>query len=117
MVVHVGLARSQQHKDESDRNWDLQDRFQEDSLIQSDEGHGWLLQKLHTTYQGAMFRAELIIGVSCTGLPLTAETGVLEVPTSPAVMYFLQTTDTALNFPLRTGPSASLNIQKQCYFL
>lgn len=51
-----------------------------------------------------MFGAELITGVSCTGLPFTAETGVLEVPASPAVMYFLQTTDTALNFMLRTAP-------------
>lgn len=117
MVVHVGLARPQQHKDESDRNWDLQDRFQEDGLIKSDEGHGWLLQKLHTAYQGEMFGAELITGVSCTGLPLTAETRILEVPTNPAVMYFLQTTDAALNFTLRTAPSASLIIHKQCYFL
>jgi len=87
MVVHVGLARSQQHKDESDRNWDLQDRFQEDGLIESNKGHSWLLQELHTTCQEAMFSAELITGVSCTGLPLTVETVILGVPTSPGDLY------------------------------
>lgn len=51
-----------------------------------------------------MFGAELITGVSCIGLPSTAETGVLEVPASLLkVMDFLQNTDTALNFTLRTA--------------
>ena len=48
VVVHIGLTRTQQDKEEANRDRDLEHGLQKDRLVQPDEGHGRLLQKLNT---------------------------------------------------------------------
>ena len=49
MVVHVILAWAQQDEEEPYGDWDFQHRLQQHRLVQPDERHCWLLQKLHAT--------------------------------------------------------------------
>lgn len=48
VVVHAGLAGAEQDEEEANGDGNLQHRLQQDSLAQPDEGHGGLLQELHT---------------------------------------------------------------------
>ncbi len=49
MIVHVGLTGTQQDENKANGDGNLEHRLEEDCLIQPDEGHGRLLQKLNTT--------------------------------------------------------------------
>lgn len=48
MVVNVGSGRAQQEEEEPNWHRNLQDRFQQNCLLQSHKRHGWLVQETHT---------------------------------------------------------------------
>ena len=50
MVVH-GILRTQQDEQEADRKWDLRQVVQHLPLGEADEGHGGLVQIVHTAHQ------------------------------------------------------------------
>lgn len=68
MVVHVGAAGPQQHKEEAHGDGHLQHRVQLHRLLQPHEGHGGLVQELHATC-GAQRSARGTTGCPAHGHP------------------------------------------------